>query len=735
VPAWSSVPIVSVLGVSYALVYVSGLGYKFSILLSEMIFIIRRFSVNAQVSGIDFTPFQHSLTELFNSIGVIFGRVFTWVVALAIGEPTFDPVAAGFVWIVLVWIVAAWAGWVTIAYKNALFAILPAILLSVGALSFGQRVSFSLYLMLGLTLLLLAIVQHDKREREWEDVGTAFPPRKGRQVGYTAILISIAVVLLAAAVSSISIPRIVERLSTSGGPAVQGEGGLADSLGIVSRVTVTPDMFEDVRNPGLPRDKLIGSGPELSKRIVMTVAVDDFLSIFEGNHAQPLYWRSFTYDQYTGHGWRTSNTTLDRYDANELLQTEQAPQHLLIDQVVRPTGSESHIVYAAGEPVAVNSSSEVVWRSSGDMFGIMIEDTHSIEARSLIPVVDEKSLQEKGQNYPDWVRNRYLHLPPDLPNRVNELALQLTAPEPTPYDRVRAIEQYLRTIPYTLDVPYPPLDKDLVDFFLFDLRQGYCDYYASAMVVMARAAGVPARLVTGYASGTYDLNSKRFMVSEADAHSWVEVYFPEIGWVPFEPTAGRPSLDRSQQFTSNVDENITLPVETPGTPQSDLTTRGWLIGLGLLTSFGALGFAWLGLDEMRLRSLPERTAAKEVFLRLRRFGEYFEVTSLPGNTPYEIALLFRAKLQDLSRIGLSPVFKDSLIEGIATMTDRIVEASYQPNIEKDGSRNVIVQQWKRLRWRLLMIWVVNYSYSIRDILAGTLAGRSNGYITEQEEKE
>jgi transglutaminase-like putative cysteine protease len=119
----------------------------------------------------------------------------------------------------------------------------------------------------------------------------------------------------------------------------------------------------------------------------------------------------------------------------------------------------------------------------------------------------------------------------------------LTSAEPTPYDRARAIEQYLRTFPYSLDVPHPPPDQDLVDYFLNDLRKGYCDYYASAMVVLARAAGIPARLAIGYANGTYDLNSRRFLVTEADAHSWVEVFFPNIGWVAFEPTAGRPALE------------------------------------------------------------------------------------------------------------------------------------------------------------------------------------------------
>lgn len=736
-PAWRSALIVSTLGLIYALVYASRVGREFIIALNEIILIIRRLGTNIQYQGSDIPLILEPLIGLTNTIGVILERVYTWVFAVVTGEPAFDPVAAVFVWLVLVWLVAAWAGWVAIRYRKALLAIMPAVLLSVGVLSFAQRASFSLYLMLGLTLILMAIVQQSKRQSLWVEVGTAFPPRKGNQIVYISILISIAAVLFSGLASSISIPRLLELVSTGDGSAAQGEGGLADSLGIVSGATPTEDIFEGVREPGLPRDKLIGSGPELSKQIVMTVALGDLPSIIEDIHTQPLYWRSFTYDSYTGRGWRTSKTISSQYDANQVLlaDQEQYPQHVLIEQVVRPVDGESQIAYMAGEPVTINHSSEVARRSPGDLFGILIEDAHSIKSRSLLPVVDEQTLRKKGQNYPDWVKTRFLYLPPDIPSRVNELALQLTAPEPTPYDRVKAIERYLRTIPYTLDVPYPPLDKDLVDFFIFDLRQGYCDYYASAMVVMARAAGVPARFATGYASGTYDLNAKRFRVSEADAHSWVEIYFPDIGWVPFEPTAGRPSFDRSQQLTSDIDESLTLPVETSTITRSDFEIRGWLIWLVLFASIGMLGFAWVGFDVMRLHNLPERAAAKEVFLRLRRYGKYLEVTSVPGNTPNEFVLLLQSKLQRLMESGFSPAFKGNLAGDIDNLTDEIVKISYQPINPRDESGSSIVHQWLQLRWRLLLLWSVKFAISILDGLRGTAAGGPNEQNIEQGTKE
>ena len=97
----------------------------------------------------------------------------------------------------------------------------------------------------------------------------------------------------------------------------------------------------------------------------------------------------------------------------------------------------------------------------------------------------------------------------------------------------------MRKLPYTLDVPPPPKDREVVSWFLNDLGKGYCNDLASAMVVLARLSGVPARLAIGYGSGNYDRQADQYTITEMDAHSWAEVYFPGYGWIPFEPTPSR----------------------------------------------------------------------------------------------------------------------------------------------------------------------------------------------------
>src|SRR5260370_36233488 len=102
----------------------------------------------------------------------------------------------------------------------------------------------------------------------------------------------------------------------------------------------------------------------------------------------------------------------------------------------------------------------------------------------------------------------------------------------TPYDKSKAIESWLRgNVAYNEAMPNPPGNVDLIDWSLFTVKQGYCTYYASAMVIMLRSLHIPARMAAGFAQGTYDPATQSFVVRERDAHTWVEVYFPGAGWV------------------------------------------------------------------------------------------------------------------------------------------------------------------------------------------------------------
>ena len=718
---WASLIFVA-LGAIYVLLFPGGLGVKLITSVIEVIRLGWQLATSWQGTGVDWSPLARPLVEFSTSSRIVIGRVQVWVTALAAGQPTFDPVAAALVWNLLAWIVAAWAGWVVEARRSALLAVLPALLLSVGTLSYGGRISFTLYLMLGATLLLLATVQHDQRERGWVKAGVAYPKEKGRQIGMAAFLVTIVLVLLAAFLPSVSIQRIRNWISEHRQPATQQDSQLAESLGIIPGGTRIPDAFETVRRPGLPQSHLIGSGPELSKRIVMTVSIPN-LSAFSGERL-PLYWHSFAYDTYTGHGWNTSQTRQSVYSAGEFLQPGQARDHILIRQEVHPVENTGSVVYSDGDLVQVSLQSEAAWRSSDDLFGVQLKTggVVSYDVDSLVPVADVRTLRAAGQRYPDWIRQRYLALPPGIPERVKSLAITLTASAVTPYDRAHAIEQYLRTFPYTLDVPRPPSNQDVTDYFLFDLKKGYCDYYATAMVVLARAAGVPARLVTGYASGAYNLNSERFVVTEADAHSWVEVYFPNIGWVPFEPTAGRPPLERTGQTPSAQTPEFASPTQTPVANQAKSTSQVGFVLFGGLALIGILSAAWASFDEIRLQRLSEREATVEVYRRLRRHAALLKIIPEQGATVYEFAALLSARVRELTEQTAQIDFGIRTTRDVDSIANEIVRVNYGSAQEKTDRPSIVLLQWHTLHWHLRVVWMLKSWKNLRQRFIEKLSG-------------
>jgi transglutaminase-like putative cysteine protease len=173
----------------------------------------------------------------------------------------------------------------------------------------------------------------------------------------------------------------------------------------------------------------------------------------------------------------------------------------------------------------------------------------SYTVESAVPAVNEQMLAaapvwDAANPLNDSLR-LHLALPDTVTDRTRQLAVKLTQGIDSPYAKARAIETYLRTFTYDLAVPeVPDSVTDVADYFLFDLKRGYCDYYATAFVVLARLAGLPARFATGFAPGFWDPKEEVWIVTEAEAHSWPEVYFAGYGWIPFEPTASRPELER-----------------------------------------------------------------------------------------------------------------------------------------------------------------------------------------------
>jgi transglutaminase-like putative cysteine protease len=684
-------------------------------------------SVVAQVlQGIvppDVTTVQSAWAELAGGGGVLVARVQSWLLNMARGQPIFDPVPTALFWGMALWATVVWASWQVWRRAQTLLAVAPAFALLATVLArVGGRAVFLLPMLIA-TLVLKALIAHEARSRHWQQLGLRLSPGVRADTMWMASGVSLALVVIAALIPSVSVYRIADLIRNLSPEQVE-EGDIARSLGLEPQsgpATIEVHLLDAKRAPGLPTRHLIGSGPELADQLVMEVRVEPTrreggrsIAAQNGTNGtdgtvgtvSPYYWRGLTYERYTDRGWSTEYAVRVRYSAGELAIPAYGENRRLLRQNVRLTGTGDGLVYVAGSLVTADRDYQVAWRTRpaaeqpGDFFGATVE-AKDYRSDSLVAELSEETLRSAGRVNPAWVTERYLELPDSVPARVLALARDLTATEPTPYDRARAIERYLRTFPYTLDLPAPPPDRDIVDYFLFDLKRGYCDYYASAMVVLARAAGLPARLATGYLSGFYDEAGRRYLVTEDQAHAWAEVYFPGHGWIAFEPTAGRPAIDRPRKPVTAAARETAGPLEPITTSRSRQRTAVWLgIAGGLFALALVAAFAWWFIDGWRVRRMSPDVAVPHLYRRLYRHGRGLGMAPRAGDTPHEFAAAFELRLSALVRGRRWGALLATAPEEIGWLTDLCERALYAPRRTRAKEREAALQRWRRLRARL-----------------------------------
>jgi hypothetical protein len=345
------------------------------------------------------------------------------------------------------------------------------------------------------------------------------------------------------------------------------------------------------------------------------------------------------------------------------------------------------------------------------MFGARTDATvYKADAFVPTPPIDQLRAAPAAE-YPQHIRNRYLALPDTLPQRVHRLAGEITAGQATPYDKAKAIETYLRTnYPYDLNISAPPQDQDVADYFLFDLKRGYCDYYATAMVVLARSSGLPARFVSGYAAGDYDMPNAQYIVRELHAHSWVEVYFSEIGWVEFEPTGNQPEIERAETDLpppANDGPNSILKNFYPQLP-------GWKLGvlfipLAVILVVGILYYVFI--ESLLIARLRPTVAIEVVYQRLYRSARL-----LAGkHTSAETADEFMHKLiQTLQTINAQFNRSQQVLQQDVKDLTRLYQIALFSNHQlKEQDMRLALRIWNRLRW-MLPLERIKYRFWMRN---------------------
>ncbi len=260
--------------------------------------------------------------------------------------------------------------------------------------------------------------------------------------------------------------------------------------------------------------------------------------------------RATSYDEYTGTGWKVSSRLTGRVGGlGDLpdVPPEAVYKMRTVTLLHVTLQTDQSTILTAGTPIGSNVDTfvETPKSTQGDIERLRSQrdlergDTYNaIGSESSASAAD---LRLAGVDFPSWVRDRYLQLPNDLPARVGDEARRVAAAQATPYDKAAAIESYLRTFPYDVSVPATPAKRDTADYLLFDLKKGYFDYQSTAMAVMLRTLGVPARVAVGYVLDPDSVVDTKYTVRKSDAYSWVEVFFPGFGWVNFNPTQDRPA--------------------------------------------------------------------------------------------------------------------------------------------------------------------------------------------------
>jgi hypothetical protein len=331
--------------------------------------------------------------------------------------------------------------------------------------------------------------------------------------------------------------------------------------------------------------------------------------------------------------------------------------------------------------------------------------------------------------YDPNVVNVYTQLPRGLNPRIAALAKQVTADAPTMYDKAVALETYLRTnYTYSVDIELPP-GQEGVSWFLFHSgNKGFCNYFASAMAVMARSLGIPARVAVGYTSGANDPKHHQHVIHGTDAHSWVQIYFAGYGWVNFEPSASFPMFTRplpnafptvgiggiagglgnsaipgNRNHFGRLDasDNPTAAASTAEQEQGQLRRQiGFALGsIVLLVLFGCMLFAVWWRRLFRRYGL-----AAQLFGRICLLANWAGIELRPSQTPYEyihgLAIATPQDSETLERLG------DIYVR------DRWADPESKEHPQRTGEINELPGLWKHLQPRLFF-YVLRHPHFLR----------------------
>lgn len=483
-------------------------------------------------------------------------------------------------------------------------------------------------------------------------------------------------------------------------------------------------MFSALRTYGANtidpyQDTLVLGGP----RTVGDTAVMDIIVPRELPY---VYWQAIVYDTYEDGAWSNRNDPFTEHFPDQgAINIPFTDDREVVTQTVISYLPNSSFIYGAPEIIEVDRPINVYASPDGNgnqlvsqvrsKFVLQLGDQYEVTSR--LSLADATSLRAASTTYPEWVEDSYLQLPDSITPETIDLAEDLTAEFDNPFDKAIALRDYLReNVAYNDQIQAAPQGVDPVHYTLFVSKEGYCNYYASAMAIMLRSQGVPARIVSGYAQGSFDEESSSYRVLASNAHTWVEVYFPKYGWIQFEPTASIPAWDRPElideggsggdAFSAFSAQSLLNREEFLGEDAADNPTVGndplndllpedenvltvelsfwdtfpvWQAVGATLLLIVAVGLSYVA-NEMNKRVEGD---VDKSFLRLRSWADWLGVPSRSAHTPFEQAELMVAAVPQ----GKEP---------IRNLTKQFVLKQFTAAKAFEDGFNPLTQ-WKQLR--------------------------------------
>ncbi len=591
----------------------------------------------------------------------------------------------------LVWALGFGAGWQALRRRQGWTSVLVGgLVLSLVLGNIAGGTARWLALFMGASVLLLMHMSTVRRLVSWRARALTFDATVVLSQSAVVLLFGLGVVL---AVSFVPTTRAtpLRFIADTVRETVETVEGQFTRLfnGLPSRLSYKTIVFEG--------ETFFSGNPNLTDELLFTV---------EGSGT---YWRARTYTNYTGTGWDTVEDAewLDIRDA----EAPSGDKRVTKEHFFRVRAA-TDTLFSGGLPVRYDQAAEALVAPGAPEEVLQVRYG---EGREFFPTrtnlrylsagseseAEADDLREAPTDYPEAVAETYLQLPVTLPARVYALAQRVAGEAENPYDQAIAVRDHVKTtLRYNLDIPAPPKGRDGVDYFLFDLRQGYCDYYASSMAVMLRTLGIPSRYVLGYASGRRQGGTGPFEVLDLNYHSWVEAYFPNYGWYTFEPTPDHaiefgggdtivpPAvLDAPEVIAGliaddedDLDDFIGEFRASEGLPLNGAVLLVGFLGIVCIVTLVVWYRAWWSLRRLGL--------ADELYAKMLRLATLLGFPYRVHQTPFEYA----------SSLGRQ-------MPGYEHDVDRVAQAyvrrRYRGRSVPLSDLRDAEEAWKRLRWALL----------------------------------